>query len=81
MAHLVETMAYAGATPWHGLGNNLPQKQPIEVWQREAGMDWSIAHSDVLFNVADDGMLMCGYCPAQIPGTVRSCVSGSLIQG
>jgi len=37
MAHLVETMAYAGATPWHGLGNQLPRKQPIEVWQREVG--------------------------------------------
>jgi len=47
MAHLVETMAYAGATPWHGLGNNLPQKQPIEVWQREAGMDWQILESPV----------------------------------
>jgi hypothetical protein len=21
MDHLVETMAYVGATPWHGLGN------------------------------------------------------------
>lgn len=28
MAHLVETMAYAGATPWHGLGNQLTEKQP-----------------------------------------------------
>lgn len=49
MAHLVETMAYAGATPWHGLGNNLPQKQPIEAWQREAGMDWQILESPVHF--------------------------------
>lgn len=49
MAHLVETMAYAGATPWHGLGNNLPRKQPIEVWQREAGMDWQILESPVHF--------------------------------
>ena len=49
MAHLVETMAYAGATPWHGLGNNLPRKQPIEVWQREAGMNWQILESPVHF--------------------------------
>ncbi|HBP1729225.1 DUF932 domain-containing protein [Pseudomonas aeruginosa] len=49
MAHLVETMAYAGATPWHGLGNQLPQKQPIEIWQREAGMDWQILESPVHF--------------------------------
>ncbi len=49
MAHLVETMAYAGATPWHGLGNHLTPKQPIEVWQHEAGMDWKIEESPVHF--------------------------------
>ena len=57
MAHLVETMAYAGATPWHGLGNNLPQKQPIEVWQREAGMDWQILESPVHFKSDSIGHL------------------------
>ncbi|RAI71183.1 hypothetical protein DOZ80_04870 [Pseudomonas fluorescens] len=49
MAHLIETIAYAGTTPWHGLGNQLTQKQPIEVWQREAGMDWQIQESPVHF--------------------------------
>lgn len=49
MAHLIETMAYAGTTPWHGLGNHLTQKQPIEIWQREAGMDWQILESPVHF--------------------------------
>ena len=49
MAHLIETMAYAGSAPWHGLGNQLTQKQPIEVWQREAGMNWAIQESSVLF--------------------------------
>ncbi|MCG9096420.1 hypothetical protein [Laribacter hongkongensis] len=60
MAHPVEAMAYTGTVRRHGLGNSLTGRQPVGVWQREAGMDWSIAHSDVLFNVADDGMLMCG---------------------
>lgn len=32
--HLVETMAYAGAKPWHGLGNRLAPQQPIEAWKR-----------------------------------------------
>ncbi|MBN0273697.1 hypothetical protein JTL36_34440, partial [Pseudomonas aeruginosa] len=49
MAHQIEQMAYVGATPWHGLGNQLTQKQPLEVWQREAGMDWQILESPVHF--------------------------------
>ncbi len=32
--HLVETMAYAGEKPWHGLGNRLVPRQSIEVWKR-----------------------------------------------
>jgi hypothetical protein len=32
MAHLVETMAYTGQTPWHELGHALPVKQSIDVW-------------------------------------------------
>lgn len=49
MAHEVQTMAYTNATPWHGLGNRLPSHQPIEVWQREARMDWEILEGEVLF--------------------------------
>jgi phage/plasmid-like protein (TIGR03299 family) len=49
MAHLVETMAYVGQTPWHGLGNPLTPNQPLEVWARQAGMDWTIESSPVRF--------------------------------
>lgn len=49
MAHLVETMAYAGATPWHGLGQRLPTGQPVEVWQKAAGMDWEIEETPVRY--------------------------------
>lgn len=45
-------LAYIGATPWHGLGNQLPANQPIEVWQQAAGMNWEIKQTDVLFNAA-----------------------------
>ena len=51
MAHLVETMAFVRETPWHGLGNRLPDKQPLEVWLEVAGMDWEIKTTDVLFRV------------------------------
>lgn len=32
MAHLIDTMAYTGHTPWHGLGNILPPQQSLEIW-------------------------------------------------
>lgn len=57
MAHQIEQMAYVGATPWHGLGNQLTQKQPIEIWQREAGMDWQIQESPVHFKADAIGHL------------------------
>jgi len=42
MAHQVETMAYAGETPWHGLGvpvsNDLTPQQMME----KAGVDWEV---------------------------------------
>ncbi len=49
MAHQVEQMAYVGDTPWHGLGNQLTQNQPIEIWAQQAGMDWRIESSDVSY--------------------------------
>jgi phage/plasmid-like protein (TIGR03299 family) len=49
MAHLIERLAYVGATPWHGLGNQLSPNQPLEVWQQEAGMNWKIQESPVRF--------------------------------
>lgn len=54
MAHLIEQMAYVGDTPWHGLGNQLTQNQPIEVWAQQAGMDWRIESSDVSYMAKND---------------------------
>lgn len=55
MAHLIEQMAYVGQTPWHGLGNQLSANQPIEVWQKQAGMDWEIKEAPVQFtDVVDE---------------------------
>jgi phage/plasmid-like protein (TIGR03299 family) len=47
--HQLETMAYVGATPWHGLGHCLTPHQPIEVWLTQAGMDWQIREAPVRF--------------------------------
>ena len=49
MAHLVHTMAYRNAAPWHGLGNHLSENQPLEVWLKEAGMAWSICEAPVQY--------------------------------
>lgn len=47
MAHLIDTMAYTGLPPWHGLGNVLPPQQSLDIWLQAAGMDWTIEQSDV----------------------------------
>lgn len=57
MAHAVQSMAFVGQTPWHQLGNALPAKQSIDVWAREAGMDWSICESAVRFLADQAGAL------------------------
>ncbi|PWF44008.1 DUF932 domain-containing protein [Massilia glaciei] len=57
MAHLVETMAYVNETPWHGLGNQLTSKQPLEVWAKQAGMDWEIREAPVRFMTESLGSL------------------------
>lgn len=49
MAHLLEQMAYVGATPWHGLGNQLGAHESIEMWAKQAGMDWQIREAPVRF--------------------------------
>ena len=57
MAHLIEKMAYVGATPWHQLGHQLPPKQPIEVWAEKAGMDWMICDTPVRYLTEQVGAL------------------------
>ncbi|GAA6135185.1 hypothetical protein NBRC116188_19750 [Oceaniserpentilla sp. 4NH20-0058] len=57
MSHQIETMAYKGSTPWHGLGNHLPANQPIEIWAKQAGMDWKIRQSPVRFITGQSDVL------------------------
>ncbi|CAJ9725464.1 phage/plasmid-like TIGR03299 family protein [Burkholderia pseudomallei] len=47
--HLVQSIAYVGQEPWHGLGNKLAPKQPLQTWAKAAGMDWSIEEAEVRF--------------------------------
>lgn len=62
MAHQIdfsnarENMAYVGDRPWHGLGQKLTPDQPIEVWTREAGLDYEVIPTEVRFFTDNDGM-------------------------
>ncbi|MFZ6675567.1 DUF932 domain-containing protein [Undibacterium sp. Xuan67W] len=49
MSHLIDTMAYQGAIPWHGLGNQLTARQPIDVWAQQAGLDFTIVETPVRY--------------------------------
>jgi len=65
MAHLIENnaitgkaeIAYVNATPWHGLGQQLTQDAPIDVWRKEAGLDWEAKLSPVTFNPSGDELV------------------------
>ena len=57
MAHLIEQMAYVGQTPWHGLGNELTSNQPLEVWAKQAGLDWQIEESPVRYVTSSSSTL------------------------
>lgn len=48
-------IAYAGQTPWHGLGQQLTPDQDLATWQREAGLDFTVKESMVEF-ATEDGM-------------------------
>lgn len=55
MAHMIDTttgvaaMAYSGRIPWHGLGQALSPDASIETWTREAGLNYTVEESPVLF--------------------------------
>lgn len=66
MAHLIDSMAYTGQTPWHGLGNILPPRQSLDIWLKAAGMEWTIEQSDVMFNVASDALHIRPYSDSKV---------------
>ena len=66
MAHLIDSMAYTGQTPWHGLGNVLPPQQSLDVWLQAAGMDWTIEQSDVLYQGSPDNPILHIYPDSKV---------------
>ncbi|MGH8108597.1 MAG: DUF932 domain-containing protein [Arenimonas sp.] len=63
--HLVETMAYAGEKPWHGLGNKLEREQSIDAWKESAGMNWTVEESEVRFISGKNGIGSINAFPEQ----------------
>src|SRR3546814_14937181 len=63
--HLVESMAYAGEKPWHGLGNKLQPNRSIDDWKESAGMDWAIKDSEVRFITGQNGIGTISAFPEQ----------------
>lgn len=49
MAHMVETMAYAGEVPWHGLGTKVPADLTPEQMLEAAGLDWEVEKVDLTY--------------------------------
>ena len=52
MAHQVETMAYAGQGPWHGLGTPVSNDLSPTMMMEKAGLDWKVeeVQSYIQFN-------------------------------
>ena len=63
--HLVESMAYAGERPWHGLGNKLAANQSIDAWKESAGMDWTLEESEVRYISGQNGIGTINAFPEQ----------------
>lgn len=67
MAHLIDmtggraNMAYAGATPWHGLGSQLSHGASIDQWRVEAGLNWNAGRSIVRFEAPG----LPGFCTGE----------------
>jgi phage/plasmid-like protein (TIGR03299 family) len=49
MSHEIETMAYAGETPWHGLGKLVPADLSPEQMLEAADLNWEVEKKDLYF--------------------------------
>ena len=53
MAHNVETVAYAGEVPWHGLGVPVSNDLTPNQMMKKAGLDWTVEQIDSYVTVGD----------------------------
>lgn len=56
MAHEIDqstgrnAIAFVGETPWHGLGQKLSPGMGMDIWAKEAGLDYDVLRSSVCYN-------------------------------
>jgi phage/plasmid-like protein (TIGR03299 family) len=53
MAHMIETIAYAGETPWHGLGKRVPNNLSPYEMLNEAGINWNVVKKPLYYADVD----------------------------
>lgn len=49
--HMVETMAYAGQTPWHGLGVHVEDNLTVEQMIEAAGLGWGVIKTPMYYDL------------------------------
>lgn len=57
MAHEVETMAYSGQVPWHGLGQPIHANATVEEMLVAAGLDWEVSLRPIYAQAKDGSMV------------------------
>jgi len=58
MSHEVETMAYAGEVPWHGLGVPVSNDLTPEEMLKAANLDWEVKKVPMEYSFDDDGTVL-----------------------
>jgi phage/plasmid-like protein (TIGR03299 family) len=58
-------MAFTGSRKaiWHGLGQQLDENASIETWKKQAGLDWEVFESSVIYQTIVDGKLVSKVFP------------------
>lgn len=56
MAHEIETMAYAGDVPWHGLGKPVPGDLTPAQMLKAAGLDWGVEKRQIYLDNGKNGL-------------------------
>jgi phage/plasmid-like protein (TIGR03299 family) len=47
------SMAFVGDTPWHGLGQELTPGSNLDIWAKEAKLQWEVKAASVSFRIND----------------------------